>query len=328
MTVVQQNLSEKAAQAIQRSANSSSIQKRASTLTLLKNLIDKDEVKKRFSEVLGKKAPQFAASIISLVGSATNFDDVDVNTVMSSAMVAATLDLPINQNLGFAYIIPYKGKAQFQMGYKGFIQLALRSGHFKTINATPVYEGEVVSLNRLTGEIELDEAKKKTETVIGFAAYFRLINGFEKTVYMTTDQIRDHGKKFSKSFNNENGLWKKDFHSMAMKTVLKLLLSKYAILSVEMERAIVVDQGVIKDDNTVEYVDAVSVDQDVIATSKANREGYQELIGKAADAEYLGKLRQEIVDLFGKGDLTETDHVELVALCEKRGKEIGDGSSN
>lgn len=333
MTVVQQNLSQKAAEAIQRSANVSTTQKRASTLGMIKGLIDKDEVKKRFQEILGKKSAQFLASITSLISSSTNFDDVDPNTVMSSALVAATLDLPINPNLGFAYIIPYNSKrgkiAQFQMGYKGFIQLSLRSGQFQTINATEIYEGEVVGLNRLTGEISLDEAKKKSEKVVGYAAYFRLINGFEKTLYMSVEQVTDHGKRFSKSFTKEDGLWKKDFHSMAMKTVIKLLLSKYGILSVEMQKAIEVDQGVIKEDNTVEYVDAVSVtDPDLLSNSKGNKDGYVELIGKANDAEYLGKLHQEIEDLFTKGDLTESDHKELFAAYEKRGKEIGDGSGN
>jgi len=128
---------------------------RQTTLAVVKGLIGKDEVKKRFEEIMGQKAGGFIASITSLVSSSTNFDGVDGNTVISSAIVAATLDLPINPNLGFAWIIPYwdnKKKikvAQFQIGYKGFIQLAMRSSHYKTINVAEVYEGDILDENGL-----------------------------------------------------------------------------------------------------------------------------------------------------------------------------------
>lgn len=226
------------------------------TLAQVKNMISNEDIRKRFQEVLGKKAPQFLASITSLVSTNTNFSGVDPNTVMSAALIAATLDLPINPSLGFAYIIPYKDKATFQAGYKSFIQLALRTGQYKTINATEIYEGEIIHVNRLTGELEIDEAKRKSDKVVGYASFFKLINGFEKTLYMTVEQLVAHGKKFSKSYNSPSSLWKNDFHSMAMKTVLKMLLSKYGILSVEMQSALESDQGVIKADGTVEYVDA------------------------------------------------------------------------
>jgi recombination protein RecT len=236
-------------------------QKPQTTLAIIKGYTENETVKKRFAEVLGDKASQFLASISSLVTSQVNFNGVDPNTIMSSAMVAATLDLPINPNLGFAYIIPYNSKngkqAQFQIGYKGFLQLALRSGQFKTINATEVYEGEIIGLNRLTGELTLDQEKKKSDTIVGYAAYFRLVNGFEKTLYMTEDQITAHAEKFSKSYGSDNSIWKKDRHSMALKTVLKMLLSKYGILSVNMQKAIEVDQAVINNDGNAEYVDAV-----------------------------------------------------------------------
>lgn len=231
-------------------------QKSVTTLGIIKNYVSSDEIKKRFSEVLGKKAPTFLGSIVSLVSSNTNFNGVDPNTVMSSALVAATMDLPINPNLGFAHIIPYGGKAQFQMGYKGFVQLALRTGQYQTINATEIYEGELVRRNRLTGEVVIDEDKRTGETVIGYASFFKLLNGFEKTLYMTLDEVKAHGKKYSKSFNNSNAPWKTDFDGMAKKTVIKLLLSKFGILSVEMQRALEVDQAVLKNDGKeIEYVD-------------------------------------------------------------------------
>jgi recombination protein RecT len=142
---------------------------------------------------------------VSLVSSKTNYRDVDPNSVIASAMIAATLDLPINPNLGFAYIIPYSKVAQFQMGYKGYIQLALRSGQYKSINATEIHEGELISRNRITGEIIIDEDQKKSDKIIGYVSYFRLMNGFEKTLYMTVDEVTSHGKKYSKSYTSKDG---------------------------------------------------------------------------------------------------------------------------
>lgn len=190
-------------------------------------------------------------------------------SIYQSAAVAATMDLPINNNLGFAYIVPYnqsfkddtgkwqkKQVAQFQMGYKGFIQLAQRSGQFKTIAATPVYEGQLIEQNPLTGFV-FDFTKKTSDTVIGYAAFFQLLNGFEKTLFMTIEEIRKHGGKYSQTFTNEKGLWNTDFDAMATKTVLKLLLSRFAPLSIDMQRAVISDQGVVRDHETldVDYVD-------------------------------------------------------------------------
>lgn len=324
-----EQVTQKARDAVKKAADTAVATRQSSTLATIKSYIDKDEVKKRFSDVLGKKAPQFLASITSLISSSTNFNGVDPNTIMSSALVAATLDLPINPNLGFAYIIPYNGrdgnKAQFQMGYKGFIQLALRSGQFQTINATEVYEGEVVGLNRLTGEVKLDEGQKKSTKVVGYAAYFRLINGFEKTLYMTVEKLEDHGKRFSKSYDKENGLWKKDFHSMAMKTVLKLLLSKYGILSVDMQKAIEVDQGVIKDDNSVEYVDMVPESlgdpgAEIIGKSKALKDSDLRLVTSARDVKALDQYSAAFNSSLTAGELTQADFDELMTELNERRK--------
>lgn len=234
------------------------------TLTV-KNLMSQDKYKKRFEEILGKKAAGFISSVINTVNSNTDLKTADPQTVLMSAIVAATLDLPIDKNLGFAYIVPYAGKAQFQIGYKGFIQLAMRTSLYKTINATEVYEGELVSKNRLTGVIVFDESKKMSDKVIGYAAFFQLLNGFEKAYYMTIDQVTNHAKRYSKSFSKPEGRWQKDFNAMALKTVLKMLLSKYGILSIEMMGALKADQGIIKDedlseDSSIEYVDGVEYD--------------------------------------------------------------------
>jgi recombination protein RecT len=175
--------------------------------------------------------------------------------------MAATLDLPVNQNLGFAYFIPFnnrktnKQECQFQIGYKGFIQLAMRSGQFKTISATPIYENQLVSENPLTGFVF--DFSKKGQNVIGYAAYFSLINGFEKTLYMSVEELKKHGVAYSQTFKKGFGLWNDNFDAMAQKTVIKLLLSKYAPLSIEMQKAHIADQAIIRNADTLEvdYID-------------------------------------------------------------------------
>lgn len=235
----------------------------------VKSLFNRDEVKSKFQELLGKRAAGFVTSVLQIVANNKALQNADPMSIYQSAAVAATMDLPINNNLGFAYIVPYnqsfkddtgkwqkKQVAQFQMGYKGFIQLAQRSGQFKTIAATPVYEGQLIEQNPLTGFV-FDFTKKTSDTVIGYAAFFQLLNGFEKTLFMTIEEIRKHGGKYSQTFTNEKGLWNTDFDAMATKTVLKLLLSRFAPLSIDMQRAVISDQGVVRDHETldVDYVD-------------------------------------------------------------------------
>lgn len=186
---------------------------------------------------------------------------------MYAGIKATSLDLPLDSNLGFAYVIPFKNnkenktEAQFQLGYKGFIQLAIRSGQFKTINVTEVREGELVAFDMLTGEIQFKALPNREELkVIGYAAYFRLTNGFEKTLYATVESIEKHAGRYSQTYASKNDYvrksskWTTDFDAMAKKTAIKLLLSKYAPLSVEMQNAITSDQAVITNDGN-KYVD-------------------------------------------------------------------------
>jgi recombination protein RecT len=211
----------------------------------LKTMMSSDEVQARFSEVLGKRAPAFMASVLSAVYSSKQLRDCDPNSVMTSAMKAAVLDLPIDDNLGFSYIIGYNSrdgkKAQFQMGYKGFIQLALRTGQYQTINTAAIYDGEEVREDRLTGQIILN-GQRTSDEVIGYVAYFKLLTGFEKFYYMTVEEIREHAAEFSKSYKKPTGPWTTHFEAMAKKTVLKHILSKYGVLTVQMS-------DVIKEDN-------------------------------------------------------------------------------
>jgi recombination protein RecT len=243
----------------------------------IKSLFGRDDVKQKFQELLGKRATSFITSVLQIAAQNQLLAKADPVSIYQAAAVAATLDLPLNQNLGFAYIVPYnqsykddqgrwqkKRVAQFQMGYKGFIQLAQRSGQFKSIYAAPIYEGQIISEDPLNG-YEFDFTKK-SETLVGYAARFKLLNGFEATWYMTIDQLKKHGAKYSKTFTNEKGLWNTDFDTMSQKTVIKLLLSKFAPLSVDIQRAVVTDQAVINDADTqdVTYIDhdAVTVDKE------------------------------------------------------------------
>lgn len=243
----------------------------------IKEFFEADSVKKRFAEMLGKRAPQFITSVLQIASSNDLLSKADPLSVYNAAAVAATLDLPLNNNLGFAYIVPYnqsyldaQGKwqkkqvAQFQMGYKGFIQLAQRSGQFKTISAAVIYEGQLIESNPLTG-YQFDFTKKTSDVPIGYAAYFSLINGFEKVMYMTIDELRKHGVRYSQTFKNDKGLWKDDFNAMATKTVLKLLLSKFAPLSIEMQKAVITDQGIIND---ADATDVTYIDNEVIPIDK------------------------------------------------------------
>lgn len=214
-------------------------------------------VKKRFEEMLGKKAAGFLSSVISIVNSSEQLKSCDPNRVIACAATAASMDLPINPNLGFAYIVPYKGQPQFQMGWKGYVQLAMRTGRYQRIEVNEVYEGELKVVNRFTGDFEINPEGRMSNKVVGYLAYFRLINGFEKYEYMTVEQVEAHAKRFSQSYGKGFSTWTTDFDAMAKKTVLKRLLSKYGMLSIDiqMQTALEADQAVVieREDGTVEY---------------------------------------------------------------------------
>lgn len=242
--------------------------------TTIKTLLNREDVKAKFTEMLGKRATSFITSVLQIVSSNNLLSKADPSSIYQAASVAATLDLPLNNNLGFAYIVPYNAKqadgsykqvAQFQMGYKGFIQLAQRSGQFKTISASPIYDGQLVEQNPLLG-FRFDFTKRASDKIIGYAAYFQLLNGFEKTFYMSVEELEKHGKRFSQTFKKGYGLWKDDFDGMAIKTVLKLLLAKFAPLSVDMQKAVITDQAVIVNEETqeVRYDDheEISIDKE------------------------------------------------------------------
>jgi len=224
----------------------------------LNQYLRSESVIKRLNQLVGENSEKWISNILNVGTGSKQLRECDPKTIVHAAIQSIALKLDLDKNLGFAYIVPYGKVAQFQMGYKGFIQLAMRSGQYKTMNVTAIREGQLISNNILTGEIEFNAESKTSDKIIGYAAYFRLVNGFEKTLYMTSEAIEKHAKQYSKMFNHSESLWKKDFEKMALKTVLKLLLSKYGILSVDMQVALKTDQSVINDieGSEIDYIDA------------------------------------------------------------------------
>lgn len=233
-----------------------------SNIVKLQGYFSNETVMKNLRAMLGQKAQGFATSVLSVVNNNKLLQNAEPATIYSSAMVAASLDLPIQPNLGFAAIVPYGKQAQFQIMTKGLLQLAIRSGQYERVTNAIVHKGELVKYDPFKDEYEFDASKRESDEVIGFMAYFRTIGGYEKYFYMTKDEALAHGKRYSKTFSN--GTWRDNPEAMCLKTVLKLLLSKYGILSVEMQRAIRFDQGVVKGDfekiDSVEDIDAVEVE--------------------------------------------------------------------
>lgn len=256
--------------------------KRIPVVNQVKGILAEENVKKRFQEVLGKKAPQFMASIVNVVSATPALKQCEANSIIAAAFVASSFDLPIDSNLGFSALVPYNKSmrdangnwhdvklAQFQMMYKGFIQLAIRSGEYEKMNCSEVYEDELLRYNPITGECEFVEGfagctqrmNGEYDKIIGYYAWFRLHSGFTKELYMSRGEIDNHAKKYSQAYRydidkkKQSSKWTTDFDAMAKKTVIKLLLSKWGILSVEMQKAIQDDQKTFDEDGNESYGD-------------------------------------------------------------------------
>lgn len=199
----------------------------------LKEVLNTDSVREQFENALEENTGSFISSIIDLYNNDNYLQKCDPQKVVMEALKAATLQLPINKQLGFAYIVPYNNKPEFQIGYKGYIQLAMRTGKYKYLNADVIYEGEEIEEDRLTGNISIT-GEKEGDEVKGYFAYMELNNGFSKTVYMSKQEVIKHAKQYSQSYNNKSSAWQTNFDQMAKKTVLRKLLSKYGIMSTEM----------------------------------------------------------------------------------------------
>ena len=234
-------------------ANKPEVKAQQSVNTMLNSLLDGEKMRKRFDDILGKRTPQFLSSLVSMINDNKDLQQAFYESPMSvikSALQAATYDLPIDPTLGFAYIVPFnntvkeadgsytkKKAATFVIGYKGMTQLCLRTGAYSRIpDAVDVRQGELLSYDRLTGDAEFqwieDEDEREKLPIVGYAGYFRLKNGAEKTIYMSVKQIEAHEKKNRKGQYMGKG-WKEDFDAMARKTVIRRLCGKYALMSIE-----------------------------------------------------------------------------------------------
>lgn len=263
----------------------------SNNLPQLKTALNAPSVKAKFEEMLGKRAPQFMTSITSVVGNNALLQKADVNSIIMGAATAASMDLPLNPNLGYAALVPFNSKegcfAQLQIQVKGWVELFLRSGQCQNIICETVYEGQLVKKNKFTGQYVFDEDAKKSDKVIGYMAYFRLSNGFEKYEYMTVDEVKAHAQKFSQTYRKGIGPWKDMFEQMAQKSVLKRLLTKWAPKSIEMQQMAMFDQAIIKGDiNDMENAQAVYADNSNNAhTVDAEAEVIEEAVQEVVNAE-------------------------------------------
>lgn len=249
----------------------------------VQTLMNSSAVIKKMNDVLGseKKASAFISSVISVTQNNKLLRNAEPMSILSSAMVAATLDLPVVPTLGMAYLVPYKSVCSFQIGYKGILELAMRSGEFKTIIDEVVYDGQLIKKNKFTGEYVFDEDKINNDAKpIGVMARFDLINGYSKTIYWSLEEIQEHAKRFSQAYRSGyESPWKSDFWQMAKKTVLKALLNKYAPKSVAMNTAIKFDQAKVNinsddiEELNVDAFDAEYIDnpEEVVDEEKANK---------------------------------------------------------
>lgn len=248
-----------------------------------KDFFNAPAVQQKLAEVVSGNSKQFTASLLSVVNNNSLLAKADSNSIMTAAMKAAVLNLPIEPSLGFAYIVPYKNQAQFQIGYRGLIQLAIRSGQVKNINAGVIYASQFVSYDPIFEELKLDLTKPATGDVAGYFASLELTNGFRKMTYWTLERVTAHGKRFSKTFTS--GPWKTDFDAMAQKTLLKDLISKYAPLSTDMQEAVVADNATENVTRSTRDVTGTT-DQDILDNLLAegpSEEGEQPPIGVDAE---------------------------------------------
>lgn len=217
----------------------------------LSDLLETPKIKQKFDEVLTENKAEFVSNLMTVVNGNDKLKTAEPMSIISAAMQAATLHLSILPTVGQAYIVPYNGLATFQMGWKGFVQLALRTQQYKRMNAKEIYEGQLKNYDPITGDFEYDLSVKTSDKVIGYVFFFRLINGFEKYTWMTQDEMEKHAKRYSKSYQydlsdgKKSSQWSIDFVKQGLKTVVKMGLSKWGPLSTEMKKAIVEDEAVI-----------------------------------------------------------------------------------
>ncbi|MHB8600892.1 MAG: recombinase RecT [Ktedonobacteraceae bacterium] len=229
------------------------------------------EVQKRIKEMLDERASEFTTSVISIAGNDAKLAKCEPRSLFNACLTAASMRLPISKELAMAHIIPYENKkqgvieAQIQLGWRAYVQLAQRSGEYKTIAAAAIYNGQLVSSDPLRGNVyDFSEAAKKSDDIVGYAALFVLRNGFEKDLFMSMDELEAHALRYSKAYQwdknpknqyGESSPWSTNFDAMSKKTVIKLLIKNFGPMSIDMQKAVQADQAIVKDDDNFEYVD-------------------------------------------------------------------------
>lgn len=281
-------------------------------LVNVKNVLNSDSVKARIQEMLGRKPDAYITSVLQVLSSNAMLADVNAETITGAVFTACALNLPLNNNLGLVYIVPFKGSAQLQIGYKGFIQLAQRTGQIKSINAIAVYDTdtEESALKRLTSILP----QKVQGNVIGYVARLETITGFEAHVSMTNEELEAHADKYSQTYKSAKSkgktysVWHQNWDAMCKKTVIKGLM-KYCPMSVELNRALESDQGVINQDGDIDYVDNKD-DMRTVNAEKVPEERFEEFLN-AIESNSLSKEQALNPEVF---DLTDEQRKVVVSL--------------
>ncbi|EPF4329990.1 recombinase RecT [Enterococcus hirae] len=278
-----------------------------------KTLMSQPAMKKKFNDILHEKSDAFVGSLLTLVGGDDYLSKAEPMTIIASALKAATMDLPIDKNLGYAYIVPFNRKenvgkewithneAQFILGYKGYIQLAQRSGQYKALNAIEIYEGQLIEWNPLTEEFQFNYNAKQSDRVIGYVGFFELLNGFKKTVYWTKQEVEAHRIKHAKGFDKTKltGAWKENYDAMAIKTVLRNMLAKWGILSVEMQNAVTSDERVFRFDENNDLVEEVTLnDAEPIESERKEAEKVEDVSSAFDEYEETANIDEQQDSLF------------------------------
>lgn len=273
-------------------------------------------VKAKINQMLaGKEGARFITAIVSAVSNNPMLAECDHATILSAGLIGESLKLSPSVQLGQYYLVPFNDNkngrkvATFQIGYKGYIQLAIRSGQYRKINVIAVKEGELVKFDALNEEIEVnlieDEEKREAAKTVGYYAMFEYVNGFRKAMYWSRKKMENHALKYSKGYAAKKGytFWENDFDGMAYKTMLRQLISKWGIMSIEMERAIEKDQAVIGEDGKIDYVDnnvidnAVEVKNDMSNELEQNAPMQEDANGNVIEANNQEGAKEEF---FGK----------------------------
>lgn len=238
-------------------------------------------------KILNERASSFITSMVSVVSASPELQRCTPQSILGACLKAAALNLPIEPSLGLAYIVPFSGTATFMLGWKGYIQLALRTGQYKKINVVDVRVGEIVEIDHFTETYTFayiqDDVKRQKSPICGYFATFELTNGYKKELYWSIEKLLTHGKKYSKSFNF--GAWRSNQDEMCKKTLIKQLLSKWGILSIEMTEALKSDGATIEYDSegneNVNFESNINsaIDAEIIEPDAAEDE-YQEVISK------------------------------------------------